>query len=360
MDKLAYKLKSLFDSIKAFFHSTEFLKVFDKVMKVLRNIVPKILIYFTLIAFCYVFMYPILNVLVDSFKTETDIVNPDVKWIPTTLTLKNYKNAMNALWISKIVSEAWVSTLYNSVIFSLITALLETFVSCLAGYAFARFSFKGKGLWFAGLILGFILPTQLLTLPRSMMLRNMINGTASASKILGLTATNYKIDASLSFLSTSPIILLTFLGQGVNSSILIFIFFSFFKMIPQSLDEAAQIDGANFLQIFYHIIVKMSVSTILVVFLFAFIWNWNETYALDQLVALNDNNVGFKSLPQALQQFNRIVSQGSKMSGIESDKNNGALKSAGIIFSIIPLLVLYAFTQRKFVEGIENTGVTGV
>lgn len=368
MEKLGYQMKSLFSKINAFFHSTEFLRVYDKIAKFIRNVVPKIAIYFTLIAFCYVFVYPLLRVLVDSFKVEKDIVNPDVVWIPTALTLNNYKNAMKALHVFKRWSSlynVWQSTLLNSVLFSLISAIIETTVSCFAGYAFARFSFKGKKIWFVGLIFAFVVPTSILTLPRSMLLQTLRNKCSSASSLLGIKfaseAAQMQFDSALSVLTTLPAILLTLLGQGINSSILIFIFFSFFKMIPLSLDEAGQIDGANFFQIFYHIIIKMSVPTILVVFLFSFIWNWNDTYVLSKLSTLPKDSIRFKSLPQALDDFNYVMSQDQSYSGItENVKNNEGLKSAGIIFSILPLLILYAFTQRKFVEGIENTGVTGV
>ena len=98
-------------------------------------------------------------------------------------------------------------------------------------------------------------------------------------------------------------------------------------------------------------------------FLFAFIWNWNDTYSLESLTALGQNQLAFQTLPEALGNFNHLISQGSENSGISKDDqehNNAALQSASIIISILPLLILYAFTQRKFVEGIENTGVTGV
>ncbi len=369
MEKLAYRLKDWFGNVKQFFTSTKFIRFYDKCVKVFKNIVPKIIIIAILIVFSYIFMSPILRVLVDSVKLKEDITNPDVVWIPTKLTFQNYLDAGSGLWLwrkDKAFENAIVSTLWNSTIFSLLSAIFQTIVSCMAGYAFARFDFKGKKFWFFGLILAFILPTQLLTLPRSMMLRPLMNKTASPSIFLGLSGTgksSYYVDASLSVISTIPVLLLTILGQGINSSILIFIAFSFFKMIPVALDEAAQIDGANFFQIFYHVILKMSIPTILVIFLFSFIWNWNDTYVLDHLTALSNNQLSYQSLPQSLSGFNYRVSQGSQMSGIDSgdqESNNAGLRSAAIIISILPLLILYAFTQRKFVEGIENTGVTGV
>ncbi len=365
MEKLAYNLKGKFQKVIDFFHSPKFLKVYDKTVKILKNIIPKIVIVLVLLVFSYIFMSPILRIFVDSFKVKEDITNPDIVWIPSQLTFKNYMDAINGLWIWRVESSAdnaIISTLWNSSIYSFISALFQTVVSCMAGYAFARFNFKGKKLWFAGLILAFILPIQLLTLPRSMMLRQLTNATSTPAKFFGIASGKpiYNwVNASLSFLTALPVLLLTFFGQGINSSILIFISFSFFKMIPVALDEAAQIDGANFFQIFYHIILKMSVPTILVVFLFSFIWNWNDTYVLKSLTALTQDQLSFQTLPQSLDRFNYRLSQGTQTSGVEQ-QNNPALKSAAILISILPLLILYAFTQRKFVEGIENTGVTGV
>ena len=369
MEKLAYLLKDKYVNVKDYFTSPKFLRIYDKVVKVLKSVIPKIAIYAILICFAYIFMSPILRVLVDSFKIKDDITNPDVVWIPTALTIQNYKDAWAGLWIYRVVKSAEnvvISTLFNSTIFSLLSAIFQTFIACTAGYAFARFNFKGKQLWFIGLILAFVLPMQLLTLPRAMMLKPLMKAVASPSALFGIvpeTKQAYFVDGVFSVISATPTLLLTLLGQGINSSILIFIAFSFFKMIPIALDEAAQIDGANFFQIFYHIILKMSIPTILVVFLFAFIWNWNDTYVLDSLTFDSIGNLRFQTLPQSLSQFNYRMSQGPNESGIleeNQESNNPGLRSAAIIISIAPLLVLYGFTQRKFVEGIENTGVTGV
>ena len=328
----------------------------------------KIVIYAILITFSYIFLFPLFKVIIDSFKTVSDLQNPDIVWIPRSLTLANYKNAVKTLeiyYINDRYSNVLVSTLFNSTIFSLLAAILQTIVACLTGYAFARFDFKGKKLWFVGLILAFILPVQLLTLPRSIMLRNLINKTATPATLFNLNSTStltHKINAIFGVVKTTPLLLITLLGQGINSSILIFIAFSFFKMIPISLDEAAQIDGANFFQIFVHVILKMSLPTILVVFLFAFVWNWNDSYVYKQLTSsFAGNNMEFKTLPEILSAFNTKMSQGSQESHVDTNVSNSVgLQSAAIVISIAPLLILYAFTQKKFVEGIENTGVTGV
>ncbi len=371
IEKISNSIKSLFARIKAFFTSTAFLKKYDKTMKILKKVVPMIIIYGLLICFCYVFIYPILKTFIDSFKTEADLMNPDVVWLPKNLTLSNYKNAATAMFIFRPVYEfpgakeglyAIQSTLWNSAQYSFITACCQTVVAGLAGYAFARFNFKGKKYWFFGLIISFIVPVQILILPRKIMMNPIINFFSSPAKVLGLVGSSAEslIDANLNIIQTTPMILISILGQGINSAILVFIFFSFFKMIPAALDEAAQIDGANYRQIFYHVIIKMSVPTIVVVFLFSFVWNWNDTFVIGQLASLTgDLKVAYLSLPNALGRFNYTISQGSATSGVDEGNNRG-WRAAAIIISILPLLILYGFTQRKFVEGIENTGITGV
>ncbi len=371
MEKISESIKLFFAKIKAFFTSTAFLKKYDKTRKILKKVIPTIIVYVLLICFSYVFMYPILKIAVDSLKSESDLMNPDVVWLPKHLTLSNYINSAKVLRIFRPIYQfpgakeglyAIQSTLWNSALYSFIVAVCQTIVAGLAGYAFARFNFKFKKLWFAGLVISFVVPIQVLVLPRRIMMNPIINFFSSPAKMLGLTGSSIEslINANLNILQTTPMIIISILGQGINSAILVFIFFSFFKMIPQALDEAAQIDGANYRQIFYHVIIKMSIPTILVVFLFSFVWNWNDTFVIGQMALLNGNlNEAYRSLPRALNQFNYNISQGSGTSGVDENNNRG-WRAAAIVISILPLIILYGFTQRKFVEGIENTGVTGI
>lgn len=369
MEKVSYTLKNFFLKVKQFFTSTEFLKKYDKAKKILKRIVPAIVVYALLICFSYVFIYPILRTFVDSLKTEADFANPDVVWIPKAIYLKNYQNAASILKVFRVLKDGGKfigikSTIINSALYSFINAVLQTFVAGLAGYAFARFNFPGKKFWFAGLIISFVVPTQILIIPRQMIMKEIMKTFSNPAGLFGLTNTSANVFNSIfNILQAVPVMIISLLGQGINSAILVFIFYSFFKMIPQALDEAAQIDGANYGQIFYHIILKMSVSTILVVFLFSFIWNWNDTFTITQLMFRSgtDTKYGFESLPEALGIFEYTYSQGSQMSGVKDEgKNANNLRGAGIMISILPLILLYALTQRKFVEGIENTGVTGI
>ena len=126
--------------------------------------------------------------------------------------------------------------------------------------------------------------------------------------------------------------------------------------IPKSIYEAAKIDGANALQQFWHITIKMSFSTIVVVFLFSFVWNWNETYVTEILVR---NNV--QLMPTQLGIFETLFFQ--RPVDIPGQDNTALLseayKMAATLLTMIPLFIIYFAAQKQFVEGIEKTGITG-
>ena len=180
-------------------------------------------------------------------------------------------------------------------------------------------------MWYIMLILAFILPIPLLTIPRIMVFTEI-------ESIVG-----FKVIGTI-----IPQFLMSLLGQGTYSTMLILIAFNFFNMIPKSLDEAAMIDGAGSFRVFYHIAVRLSISTILVVFLFSFVFNWNETYTTNTM--LGD---ALTLVPAKLALFDtgNVVNEANRM--------------AATLISIVPLLALYMVVQKQFIQGIENTGITG-
>jgi multiple sugar transport system permease protein len=152
-----------------------------------------------------------------------------------------------------------------------------------------------------------------------------------------------------------PQMLMALTGQGIFSAILILIFFNFFKLIPRALDEAAAIDGANPVQTFYHIILKLSLSTILVVFLLSFVWNWNETYITNTFVRGQ-----IPLLPPRLAMFDSLFEQyAAGGMGRDQQRINEAYKMSATLISLLPLFVMYLVVQRQLIRGIESAGITG-
>ena len=146
------------------------------------------------------------------------------------------------------------------------------------------------------------------------------------------------------------------LGQGLKSSIFIFLFFQFFRMIPKDYDEAAEIDGASKFQILYKVIIPLTVPVFIVGFIFSFVWYWNETYLTNLYMD------GVKTLPLQLSRYEKtfldMFTQGNNAESI-SNKLNEAIHTAGTLVSIVPLLVMYFVLQKWFVEGVDRSGLTG-
>ena len=293
-----------------------------------RNTAAKGAIYFVLICVGFVYLEPIFEMIAKTFMSSADIIDPSVTWIPKNLSLNNLQVAGTVLKVGP--------TLRNTILWSGGMALAQTLVSALTGYALSRYEFKFKKFWFVMIVLAFIIPTPVTMIPRLMMFVSVQDATA------------------LQLIGTAiPQTSMALLGQGGDSTVLILIFYTAFNMIPRVLDEAAQIDGASSLKIFWFIVVKMSATTLLVVFLFSFVWNWNETYVTGTLLRGN-----IELLPSKLNMFNSEFSTMVSAQG-GAFKLNKAYKMAATLISIMPLLLLYVFVQKQFIQGIENTGITG-
>jgi len=292
-----------------------------------------VIVYIALGLISYQFLYPLLRMITMSFMSVTDVLNPAVNWIPRNWSLINMRAAMRIMNLT--------TTMLNSMRFAGILALGQTIVSAMTGYALARFDVKFKRLWFMLIILTFILPVPVLLVPRVIMLLNF--GSATGIPLMG---------------TMWPQTLLAVFGQGMFSAILILIFYNFTLMIPSALDEAASIDGANAMQVFFHIILKLSVSTLLVIFLLSFVWNWNETYVTGVFM-----RGAMDLVTTRLSDFSGLFAQvaGDLQDGeVDQLRLNEAYRMAGTLVAISPLFVLYLIVQRQFIKGIENTGLTGL
>ncbi|MCL2662190.1 MAG: carbohydrate ABC transporter permease [Oscillospiraceae bacterium] len=292
----------------------------------------KIVIYVILILVSYQFIYPFMRMISLSLMSSRDIMDPSVTWIPRGASFSNLRVAILTLDLER--------TLIGSLWFSSVLAICQTVVSAMTGFAFARFEFPGKRFFFIMVLLSFIIPAPVVIIPRMMMFVNLQE--AVGTQMIG---------------TPIPQILMTLSGQGIYSAILILISYNFTRMIPRSLDEAAAIDGASPFQIFVHIILRLSISPILVIFLFSFVWNWNESFLTATF--LRDN---LPLMPGRLAAFDNLFASYGQTSGAAVSPEfrlNEAFRMSGTLIAIMPLLILYLFVQRQFIRGIENAGITG-
>lgn len=333
MKTFILKTKTFFQQV---FHKEFDFKEYYRTHKTkINHFISSFAIYLFLLTISYVFLYPIIKMLSISIMSSNDLVNPEVIWFPKNISFNNYAIAWKVL--------NGTISLFNSIKYSFLLATFQTVISAITGFAFARYEFRGKKVLYIILLLSFIIPTPILLITQFNMFSTFYQSIGWTGAGKGLNT----FDSQL---------IMAFFGQGVNSAILILIFVNFFKMIPNDLYEAGKIDGANPFQLFWHITIKLSFSTIIVVFLFSFVWNWNESYVTDLLVGdgvdLFTNQLGkFDSL------FGTRASEGRQEG--QAIQLVESFKMAATVISIIPLLIIYFTGQKSFVQGIEQTGITG-
>ncbi len=287
----------------------------------------QIVVYGLLICIGFVYLYPILYMFSYSFMNRDDLLDSSVKWIPSTLYLQNYIDAAKSM--------SFWSSLLKGILIAGLPTLCNVLICMLVGYGFARFEFKGKKILMALLIFSYILPSQVTMIPTYV----LYNDTG----ILG---------------TIWAFVLPAVFGNGLNAPIFILIFYQFFKQVPKVLIEAAQIDGAGYLKSFIKIAVPSAAPAILTVFLFSFVWYWNESYLTELYVqGLSTKSIWVNLVVQLKNfdaSFNTLATTGDTATSL-----NESVRMAATALSILPLLIMYFFLQKHFVESIDRTGITG-
>jgi multiple sugar transport system permease protein len=295
-----------------------------------NGVILNIVIYTLLVSIGFVYLYPVLHMLSTSFMSPRDLLNTSVRWIPSSLHVKNYTDALATM-------DYW-NTLWKNIQIAFFPTVAQLIVTSMAGYAFARYKFPLKKLWFFILIFSFVIPPQITMIPTYMIY-----------DMWGLLG------------SIRAFIVPALMGQGFKSAIFILIFYNFHRQVPHSLIEAAEIDGAGHISSYFRIAMPLAVPAIVVTALFSFVWYWNETYLINLYLGFRNSRAdgGLTTLLLELQRFQS--SYESIYSGWEAspDRLNEALRMAGTMISIAPLLVFYLILQRQFVTSVDKSGITG-
>lgn len=291
-----------------------------------KGFLMKLVIYTLLLCIGFVYLYPIMHMVVTSMMSLSDLLDSSVRWIPSVFYTENYEQAFSVMNIRK--------SLLGSFVIAFIPTIFQVAVASIVGYGFARFDFPLKKLLFGLMLFSFIIPPQILMMP-----------TYRLFSEIGLTG------------SINAFWIPAALGQGINSTIFILIFYQFFKQTPASLYEAAEVDGAGQLTAFFRIAIPMAVPAFIVSFLFSFVWYWNETYLTT--LYLTSKSPDFTTILIQLQQFEQNYEAMYPVTENSPNKINEGIKMAGTFISILPLLIIYFFLQRYFVESVDRTGITG-
>ncbi|MBQ3318106.1 MAG: carbohydrate ABC transporter permease [Spirochaetales bacterium] len=250
-------------------------------------------------------VYPFIMMVLISFRNQGDIYMP--LFSKARMTVANYGLVLKTRYFGN-----WYWNSFRTVAVSIIFRLLVTIP---ASYAFSRMKFRGRSL-----ILGILVATMMVPAEATMVSR-------------------YLYFKQLGILNSSLSIVLPEIAEVFYLVILI----EFFRSIPESLLEAAKIDGASHLSIIIRVFIPLSGPALATVVLFSFINIWNNF--VDPFLFIN--NTSRQLLTPALRFFQ------------SSGGANVPMQLAGASLSVVPIIVLFVFTQKFFVAGISSSGIKG-
>ena len=308
----------------------------------MRRLFARVLRFVILFSISFVLLYPLLYMLSVSMRPGGELTDPVVVWIPKTLTLQNVRNMVDLLNYPKL--------LVNTVMLSFIASFLQLVSCAVAGYGFARFKFRGRGVLFALVLFTFLVPPQSVAIPLYLNFRKF--DVLGILRLIGMIVGR---DMRVKLLDTLwAIFLPAAFANGIRAGLFVYVFRQFFRNMPMELEDAAYMDGCSPLNAFLKVMVPNAGPAILVSFLFSLGWYWNDYFYsgmfLNKLrtLALEVGNIG------------SILSTGRSFLGEEFFYLDFiAFTQAAALLYILPLLLIFILLQRYFTESIERTGLVG-
>lgn len=276
-----------------------------------RAVVNTLYHLFTL-AFACVMVYPLVWMVMSSFKDSNEIFRTAASLIPSEFTLRNYRVGWQGF-----AGYGFSIFFKNSFVIAGLSTVGAVISSAIVGYGFARIEFKWKGIWFACMLLAMMLPFQIIMIPQYIIFNK-----------LGWVG------------SYLPIIVPQFFGQGF----FIFLNIQFIKGIPMDLDEAARMDGCTIYSIFTRIILPLIKPSLVTSAIFSFMWRWDDF--LSSLLYLSDP-------------LKYPVSYALKMFADPTSGSDWGAMFAMATLSLIPIFLIFLTMQKYLVEGIASTGIKG-
>ena len=255
------------------------------------------------------FLLPLAWMMTSSVKSTNEVFSVNWKWFPEVWRWDNYVT----VWTDPDVS--MLNAYMNTAFITVISTVCQLIIASLAAYAFAKINFQGKGVVFAMFLATMMMPTEVTIVPRFILF-----------KTVGLYNNLWAIILPHFFNATS-----------------IFMLRQFYISLPDDLMEAAKIDGAGHPRIFSQILMPLTKSSLISLMVLSFISCWNEYMAA--LIFLVKKNL--YTISQVIRWY------------MLDDLQRYDLNMAAATSAIIPVVILFIFCQKYFVEGIATSGVKG-
>jgi raffinose/stachyose/melibiose transport system permease protein len=277
-------------------------------MRALKKSIPNILV----ILLCLIYLSPIYIVLVNSFKNRAELYE-DVLALPQTFSFQYYANAMSRMNFLSALGNSLVVTLF-SIMFIIILASMTAWMLVRSGNRLSRIIFMV-------FVATMLIPFQTLMMP-------LMQEMSTLKRTLGIPMVD-------------TLGALIYMNIGFGTALAVFLYHGFVKSIPKSLEEAAVIDGCNTLRIFWNIVFPMLKPVTVTVMVLDVIWIWND-YLLPSLVLTSKAN---RTIPLSTASF----------FGEFTIQWNMAM--AGLILTIVPVVVFYLLSQKYIIKGVAAGAV---
>lgn len=265
-----------------------------------------------ILAICFVMIYPVLWMILKSFTSASSIVDSSLFAFSEGVNFNNYLEGWRGFG-----ANSFAVFFKNSFVVTIATVAGQVAASAIAAYGFSRIRFKGSRLWFSCMIVTLMLPQQVLIVPQ------------------------YIIFSKLGWINSfKPLIVPALFGYPF----FIFLMMQFIQGIPIELDESAKIDGCNKYSIFYRIILPLIKPAITTSIVFSFYWSWQDFF-------------GPLLFIQSPEKY--TVSLALRLFTDPSTVTNWGAVFAMSTLSLLPVFILFLFSQKYMVEGISLTGLKG-
>ena len=267
----------------------------------------KLVLYTLLLAAALMMLIPFFWMISTSLKADEYVLSIPLQFIPRPLTFESYLRLTEIYPMPRMF--------WNSLVVAVLTTAGQLIVSAMAAYAFARIEFRGRNVLFVLYLATLMIPSQVTIIPLFILMRY------------------------LGWINTYPGLII----PGIFSAFGTFLLRQFFLTLPKELEEAAFIDGASRWTIFWRIIIPLSRPAMATLGVFAFMGSWNA-FLWPLFIVRNEQ---LMTLPVGLATLHgRWLTQWN-------------LVMAGAVITIIPMLIVYLFAQRYFVQGVVTTGLKG-
>lgn len=302
------------------------------------SLLYKLFRYLLLLGISYIALFPIIKMLSAALTTPADFFSQGAEYIPVHPTFQNFKNSQGYFKYWRHFKVTATIALTNTVV--------SVFVCSLIGYGLGRYNFKGSKLVYAAVLFTIIMPIQTAQIPLTYTLRWF--DFFGIGKLVGL-ATGKPLTINL-LTNLGGLLVPAMFGVGLKAGIFIFLFRQFFAGLPRDLEEAAKLDGCSPFKIYWKVMLPNIIPVMVTVILLSLIYYWND----DLLAGMLRLDMGNSLMIQVRSLVEEEVGA-DQLSAMRLTVEYYSI----LLSCVLPLIILFVFCQKFFVECMDRSGSKG-